>query len=70
MDPDRRTKEAPLAGDPPNPINPPAGCRFHTRCPFAEEVCARASPGLAAVAPGHAAACHMSDPGSGHSRAA
>ncbi len=74
MDPDRRTQEAPLAGDPPNPINPPGGCRFHTRCPFAEEICARASPTLtpvaAGVAAGHAAACHMSDPGSGHSSAA
>ena len=34
--PDRRTKEAPITGDPPNPIDPPSGCRFHTRCPFAE----------------------------------
>ena len=39
MDPDRRTQEAPIAGDPPNPINPPPGCVFHTRCPYAEEVC-------------------------------
>src|SRR4029077_18709428 len=32
MDPDKRTREAPIPGDPPNPINPPPGCRFHTRC--------------------------------------
>ncbi|MBC8790645.1 MAG: dipeptide/oligopeptide/nickel ABC transporter ATP-binding protein, partial [Tagaea sp. CACIAM 22H2] len=44
MDPDRRTQEAPIAGDPPNPINPPSGCRFHTRCPFAEDVCGAKIP--------------------------
>ena len=49
MDPDRRTEEPPLTGDPPNPINPPPGCRFHTRCRFAEEVCRRAEPGLSPV---------------------
>ena len=45
MDPDQRTNQAPLAGDPPNPIDPPPGCRFHTRCTFAEGVCVNARPG-------------------------
>jgi peptide/nickel transport system ATP-binding protein len=69
LDPDRRTQEPPITGDPPNPIDPPPGCRFHTRCPFAEAVCSAQVPRLApAVAAGHAAACHMVDPTSGHSR--
>ncbi|MFD2236546.1 ABC transporter ATP-binding protein [Aureimonas populi] len=69
LDPDRRTMEAPIAGDPPNPIDPPPGCRFHTRCPFAEDVCSARSPALVTVGAGHGAACHMAIPGSGHSRA-
>lgn len=71
MDPDRRTQEAPIAGDPPNPINPPSGCRFHTRCPFAEDVCGAKIPALASTAadPGHRVACHMADASSGHSKA-
>jgi peptide/nickel transport system ATP-binding protein len=69
MDPDRRTELSPLTGDPPNPINPPSGCRFRTRCPFAEAVCARVAPTLDAIANDHDAACHMMVPGSGHSRA-
>ena len=69
MDPRRRTKEAPLSGDPPNPINPPSGCRFRTRCQFAEAVCAAAPPTLATDGNGRAVACHMLAPGSGHSRA-
>jgi len=69
MDPDRRTEEAALSGDPPNPIDPPSGCRFHTRCALAEPVCARSVPALAPVAADHAAACLMAVPGSGHSRA-
>ncbi len=69
MDPDHRAEQAPLSGEPPNPINPPAGCRFHTRCSFAEAVCSAKAPVLAACGAGHSAACHMADPGSGHSRA-
>lgn len=72
MDPARRMTEPPLTGDPPNPINPPSGCRFRTRCAWAEPVCAAVTPTLAANAAGetHLAACHMTVPGSGHSRAA
>jgi peptide/nickel transport system ATP-binding protein len=69
MDPDRRTTEAPLAGDPPNPIDPPSGCRFHTRCPLAEEPCRRAEPGLKPAGDRRLVACHMNDPAAGHSRA-
>lgn len=69
-DPDRPTQHASLTGDPPNPINPPSGCRFRTRCAFAEDVCARTPPPLsAAFSSGHAVACHMATIGSGHSRA-
>jgi peptide/nickel transport system ATP-binding protein len=69
LDPDRRTTEAPLAGDPPNPINPPAGCRFHTRCRYAERVCASAQPALHIAGEEHQAACYRIIPGSGHSAA-
>jgi peptide/nickel transport system ATP-binding protein len=69
-DPDKRTQTPPISGDPPNPIDPPSGCRFHTRCPFAEPLCANAPPKLSAVdTMGHQAACFMAIPGSGHSRA-
>ncbi len=69
LDPDARTREAPLQGDPPNPIDPPPGCRFHPRCAFAEAVCSRAEPHLAAHGADQAVACWMAEPGSGHSRA-
>jgi peptide/nickel transport system ATP-binding protein len=71
MDPARRIEEPPITGDPPNPIDPPSGCRFHTRCPFAEAVCRTAEPMLGSWrgAEAHAAACHMLDRSSGHSRA-
>ncbi|MBN9260717.1 MAG: dipeptide/oligopeptide/nickel ABC transporter ATP-binding protein, partial [Hyphomicrobium sp.] len=57
-------------GDPPNPIDPPSGCRFHTRCSFAESVCSAKTPVLTVSGTGHFTACHMVDPGSGHSKAA
>ncbi|MFK7966980.1 MAG: ABC transporter ATP-binding protein [Burkholderiaceae bacterium] len=71
MDPDRRATEAPIAGDPPNPINPPSGCRFHTRCPMAEPLCAQQEPVLQVLNPQskHLVACHAMMPGSGHSAA-
>ncbi len=66
LDPDRRTTEMPLTGDPPNPINPPSGCRFRTRCAFAQAVCAEKPPPLAAPLDGetaegapHLVACHL-----------
>lgn len=73
MDPNDRVEAAPLAGDSPNPVNPPSGCRFHTRCPHAEDICMAKAPPLgdaARAAPErHLAACHMVHAGSGHSKA-
>ncbi|MDB5557177.1 MAG: dipeptide/oligopeptide/nickel transporter ATP-binding protein [Enterovirga sp.] len=69
LDPDNRTEVAPLAGDPPNPIDPPPGCRFHTRCPLAEPVCSAKEPPLAVTDGSHRAACLAVQPGSGHSLA-
>jgi peptide/nickel transport system ATP-binding protein len=68
MDPDRRSTAPPLSGDPPNPIDPPSGCRFRTRCAFAEDICARVAPSLDPIGVDHDVACHMTAPGSGHSR--
>jgi oligopeptide/dipeptide ABC transporter ATP-binding protein len=47
-----------ISGEPPNPINPPSGCRFHTRCPRASEICRTSEPPLTEYARGHLAACH------------
>src|SRR5262249_1431209 len=68
MDPDRRSEISPLTGDPPNPINPPCGCRSRTRSAFAEAVCARVTPRLDGIGNDHDVACHMMVPSSGHSR--
>jgi peptide/nickel transport system ATP-binding protein len=67
MDPDHRTLAAPLAGDPPNPINPPSGCRFHPRCARAEPVCERRAPVLTDALAGHPVSCLMAMPDGGHS---
>ncbi len=48
-----------LTGDVPSPLNPPPGCVFHTRCPFAEERCKREVPVIKQAAPGHFVACHL-----------
>jgi peptide/nickel transport system ATP-binding protein len=69
MDPDHRTETPPLAGDPPNPIDPPSGCRFHPRCAMAQAVCSQRSPVLAQGAGAHPVACLMFEPGSGHTEA-
>jgi peptide/nickel transport system ATP-binding protein len=66
MDPDHRTEEAPLAGDPPNPIDPPSGCRFHPRCALAAPVCSQVVPERTATGSQHAVSCLVHEPGSGH----
>ena len=57
-DPDRQRERVLLTGDVPSPANPPAGCRFHTRCPLAIDLCSQKEPALKEVYPGHLVACH------------
>ncbi len=57
--PDVTREEIILTGEVPSPINPPSGCRFHTRCPFAMPKCSEEAPPLREVAPGHLASCHL-----------
>ncbi len=57
-DPDAQTEEIILEGSVPSPIDPPPGCHFSTRCPFAAEVCSASTPQLREVRPGHFVRCH------------
>jgi oligopeptide/dipeptide ABC transporter ATP-binding protein len=54
-----------LTGEIPSPVNPPSGCRFHTRCPYAMPVCAEVDPAFRRLPNGQAAACHLIEPGNG-----
>ena len=58
-DPRSRRKRLVIEGDVPSPINPPSGCHFHTRCPYAEARCKTEYPPLQEIAPGHVVACHL-----------
>ena len=58
-DPRLRRNKLVLEGDVPSPINPPSGCHFHTRCPYAEERCRIEVPVLREIAPGHEVSCHL-----------
>ncbi|MBT90521.1 MAG: peptide ABC transporter ATP-binding protein [Deltaproteobacteria bacterium] len=57
-DPRIRSKMQPLEGDVPSPTNPPSGCYFHPRCPFATDLCRQQAPDLEEIRPNHFVACH------------
>ncbi len=58
---EKTRKRITLKGDLPNPLNPPAGCRFHTRCQYALDICRTEEPLMRFVRPGHSVACHFAE---------
>jgi oligopeptide transport system ATP-binding protein len=58
-DPTKKAKRMVLQGDVPSPVNPPSGCSFHPRCPFAEKICAEITPVLETVGDQHSVSCHV-----------
>ncbi len=61
-DPRKKKKRVILEGDVPSPINPPSGCRFHTRCPACYAPCSKIEPKVMEPVPGHKVRCHLYDP--------
>ena len=58
-DPTRKKKRVLPKGEIPSPVNPPKGCRFHTRCPYAKDICPKEEPQMQEIRPGHFMRCHF-----------